>query len=540
MIPRTTHHSPPTTHPQPRRGIVLLAVLMVLVLLTLAAYQYAALMTAEYMAMDSYRRSAQARAFAESGVHYTAALLADPGNVANPYDDAGAFSGIVVQQGDSPRLQGRFSVVAPLGPDDSPTTGQPFHYGATDEGGKINLNALLALDSSGQIAYNMLIQLPNMTPDVANAILDWIDPDDNPRANGAENSHYSTLPSPYLCKNGPLDSLDELLLVRGVTPQLLYGNDRNRNGVLDGDEDDGSGLLTGWAAYLTIYSREQNLNSQGQPRIYVNDQDLNALYEKLNAALGQDLALYIRAYRTYGPSSTGTGGSTGGSGSSGASGKGSSGKGSGTGSSGTPRPASQMSRTMINTQGTPPRSISSLYELINSQVSIPNTDPKQPAILYASPLNDPGAQRTLLPLLLDQVTTVKDAQIQGRINVNTAPRAVLTALPGLSDTDVQTIMARRPVSGSGDPSDPIFQTPAWLLTEASLKPATLQALEKYVTARSQVYRVQVVGYFDGGGPTARIEAVIDTNNGRPRIVYWRDLTELGKGFDMGNTGDMNK
>ena len=30
----------------------------------------------------------------------------------------------------------------------------------------------------------------------------------------------------------------------------------------------------------------------------------------------------------------------------------------------------------------------------------------------------------------------------------------------------------------------------------------------------------------------RLEAVIDTNNGRPRIVYWRDLTELGKGFDL--------
>jgi hypothetical protein len=26
--------------------------------------------------------------------------------------------------------------------------------------------------------------------------------------------------------------------------------------------------------------------------------------------------------------------------------------------------------------------------------------------------------------------------------------------------------------------------------------------------------------------------VIDTNMGRPRIVYWRDLSELGKGFDL--------
>ena len=60
----------------------------------------------------------------------------------------------------------------------------------------------------------------------------------------------------------------------------------------------------------------------------------------------------------------------------------------------------------------------------------------------------------------------------------------------------------------------------------------MRTLERYITARSQVYRVQVVGYLDNGGPTARVEAVIDTNLGRPRIVYFRDLTELGKGFDV--------
>ena len=62
--------------------------------------------------------------------------------------------------------------------------------------------------------------------------------------------------------------------------------------------------------------------------------------------------------------------------------------------------------------------------------------------------------------------------------------------------------------------------------------ATVQSLEQYITARSQVYRVQSVGHFDSGGPTARVEAVIDTNAGRPRIVYYRDLTGLGKGFNL--------
>jgi hypothetical protein len=47
-----------------------------------------------------------------------------------------------------------------------------------------------------------------------------------------------------------------------------------------------------------------------------------------------------------------------------------------------------------------------------------------------------------------------------------------------------------------------------------------------------VYRVQVIGYFEGGGPTSRLEAVIDTTGGKPRVAYWRDLTELGRGFDL--------
>jgi hypothetical protein len=58
-----------------------------------------------------------------------------------------------------------------------------------------------------------------------------------------------------------------------------------------------------------------------------------------------------------------------------------------------------------------------------------------------------------------------------------------------------------------------------------------QSLEKYISGRSSVYRVQSIGYFANSGPVARVEAVIDTTSGAPRILYFRDLTDLGKGFD---------
>jgi hypothetical protein len=74
-----------------------------------------------------------------------------------------------------------------------------------------------------------------MTIEIADAILDWLDDDDEPREFGAEANTTRRWP-PYAPKNGPLETVEELLLVRGVTPQLLFGCDVNRNGMVDPDE----------------------------------------------------------------------------------------------------------------------------------------------------------------------------------------------------------------------------------------------------------------------------------------------------------------
>lgn len=489
-----------------RSGMVLLAVLVVSVLLTLAAYHYSEWMLAEYQAADSSARAAQARAFADSGIHYAAALLADPsffagGEGGNPYDNQQLFHRIAVSPDEAVRYQGRFSVIAPV----PASTG--LRFGVVDEAGKINVNALLQFDSSGKVGHDMLMKLPGMTDEIANAILDWIDSDDQPRTGGAESDYYSGLNPPYLAKNGPIESLDELLLVRGITPDLLYGDDRNRNGLIDDDEVGELGL--GWSAYLTFYGREQNLDSTGAPRIYVNDSDLQGLFDKLSTAVGPELANYILAYRIYGPST------------------GSNQK----GGSGGARSAGSLSRNQLNFNQGRPRNIASLFELIGTMVAIPGNTPQAQPTYYASPLSDAGTLRQLLPSLLDKVTTIRDAEIPGRININTAPEEVLRALPSLSDADVQSIVSHRPQIAAGQSLDAVYQSPAWLVTEANISLNTVRTLEKYVTTRTQVYRVHSIGYFEAGGPSARIEAIIDTNSGRPRIVYWRDLTELGRGYD---------
>src|SRR5262249_46069785 len=196
-------------------------------------------------------------------------------------------------------------------------------------------------------------------------------------------------------------------------------------------------------------------------------------------------------------------------------------------------PSLRLSATQLNPaggRGSGPRTISSLFELIGTSVSIPGNTPQSQSRIYHSPLNDPGSQQQLLPVLLDSCTTVNSPEIPARINVNTAPQTVLSALPGLSDADVQNIITHRPDSLSTDPPDQTFQTPAWLLTQANIPPAVLRTLDRYITTRTQVYRVQVIGSLDAGGPMKRIEAVIDANQGLPRIVYYRDLSELGVGY----------
>ena len=89
------------------------------------------------------------------------------------------------------------------------------------EAGKVNINRVS--DAVLRKIMNTL-GLEGEARDMAvDSILDWRDPDDFIRINGAENEYYQSLKEPYDCKNGNFDSVEELLLVRGITPELFYG-----------------------------------------------------------------------------------------------------------------------------------------------------------------------------------------------------------------------------------------------------------------------------------------------------------------------------
>jgi len=93
-----------------------------------------------------------------------------------------------------------------------------------DEDRKINLNRLVlangnAPDEQRLAVFRKLLAILDIEPSFADAVVDWLDNDDTPRVGGAESAYYLSLPFPYRAKNDLFDTLDELRLVRGFTPE---------------------------------------------------------------------------------------------------------------------------------------------------------------------------------------------------------------------------------------------------------------------------------------------------------------------------------
>jgi hypothetical protein len=64
----------------------------------------------------------------------------------------------------------------------------------------------------------------------------------------------------------------------------------------------------------------------------------------------------------------------------------------------------------------------------------------------------------------------------------------------------------------------------------------MRTILPFVCAAGSAQRAQIVGFFDDEGPAARIEAVVDTSSGYPRVVFWRDMSHLGRGYPLSTLG----
>ena len=251
------------------QGSILIIVLWVAFGLVSLALYFGHSMLFEYRAADNAVAQVEAEKTIESASRYLAYTLTNL--VGTGYALPGVLPSIEDYEYENVAVgQGAFWLIGRSYDNPDIQADEPV-FGLIDEASKLNLN---------KVTLAMLELLPNMTPELAAAIIDWRDADSDVSTNGAEAEAYLRLPEPYLPKDGPFETVEELRLVYGMTPELLYGEDLNRNGVLDENEndgdgsppfDDGNGILNpGFLEYFTVYSREVNLRTNGEPRINVN------------------------------------------------------------------------------------------------------------------------------------------------------------------------------------------------------------------------------------------------------------------------------
>lgn len=549
--------------PPKRRGFFLVLVLIVIVVATMAVYSFTELMLAyddaAYLAGDVV----QARVNVESGAESVRLMLSQPPDsrvdFGGIYNNPQMFQAVTVSPGDDGVTPSNFTIVAPslneMGMDGG------LRFGLQNESARLNINTLPILEANSaallpvvavagdaaedvdtdNIAVSLLLALPGMTEEIADAIMDWIDEDEETRPYGAEsNDYYTTLATPYSAPNGPLQSVEELLLVRGVTPTLLFGADVNRNGVIDPDEQQrfGIGIDTpgalGWSAYLTVQGAEASKRRDGALRTNVNQDDLELLYDQLLEALGDEAyASFIVAYRIAGQSTSLTSALAGAQSGGGQSGGGQSGGNNQAASTGQARSGGPWTADLLeqfDLTGGGGTSLTQVLDLIDATVTVGQGDD---ARSFSSPFaGDPISMAIYMPLLMDSLTTQDVDLMPGRINLNECPAELLYGIPLLSEETVQAILESR----EQESDDPNRQYETWPMVEGLLTLDEMRALLPLVTGGGDVYRAQIVGYFENSGAFHRAEVIIDATTVNPKIVSWRDLSHLGRGFDLSVLG----
>jgi type II secretory pathway component PulK len=565
-----------------RKAFLLILVLLVVAGVSLGAMSLLETMVVSKDAAQLGNQQTQAKYIADSGIEFLRYFLAFPKNQQDEMggwrDNPSLFQALNVIPDADPARVGNFTIISPNQDEMGQYSG--IRYGLQNESARLNLNALVVIDQSyggaaatmaalgsadadlsalgissdvveeatgtadlQNLGRSLLMGLPGMTEDVADAILDWIDEDDEPREFGCEIEYYSQLPTPYAPANGSIQSVEQLLLVRGVTPELLFGLDQNRNGVLDAGEMNAMGMMSpmggmqtgamasadgeevsqpdplGWAQYLTLHSAEKNVDRDGNPRVFLNQEDLELLEEELVAALGNETwATFIVAYRKAGKA-----GGSAIAGLMGGADAGSEESGSGAASA---ESLPWNSAFFDSVSGEASVTLSQVLDLVDATIEVDlNGEPTK----YISPFtSEPAAMAIYMPVLMDKLTTVQGPAIPGRISVNDCPRAILMGIPSMTPEIVDAIIEAR--AEQSDSENRKFES--WLVVEGHITIDQMRTLAPLITGGGSVYRAQIVGYFEQGPAFCRAEVIIDSSGDVPMVRMYRRMDHLGRGFSM--------
>lgn len=192
------------------RGIALVVVLLVLSVLLAVVGEFAQAMRLEATTTLNFRAALAASHLAEAGYQRAVAEIL-PEALAQHLDEQGLLVFRRTRLG-AAKAPERTEIA--LGPG-------RLSYRITDEDARLNLNRI-----TPDVLHRLLSELgvERETRDViVDSILDWRDANEEHRLNGAESDYYLGLPVPYRAKNGDFDAVEELLQVRGITPEIFYG-----------------------------------------------------------------------------------------------------------------------------------------------------------------------------------------------------------------------------------------------------------------------------------------------------------------------------
>lgn len=216
----------------PQKGIALLMVLWTLTILMVIVFSFSYMARTEVYAALSFRQTSEKKFLAEAGLERGIAELF--------YMNANKNMTTVVAGNEVWRTDGRtYKIVTDNG---------YYTIGIMNEAGKVDINTTPEL-----ILRNLLLNLGldlDHADVIVDSVMDWKDSDSLHRLHGAEDDYYMSLPNPYKAKNADFETPEELLLVKGMTPEILYGAE-GKKGLID---------------FLTVNSKMNKININAAPK----------------------------------------------------------------------------------------------------------------------------------------------------------------------------------------------------------------------------------------------------------------------------------
>ncbi len=286
--------------------------------------------------------------------------------------------------------------------------------------------------------------------------------------NGSGNYSLDYSQLGYEDKNSPFETVDELRLVYGVTINLLVGNDVNRNGVLDANEKSSAGGTTP------------------------------------NFGLIEYTTVYSREPNFHSDGSSLTNANT--------------------------ASPSQLESLFQNAGVSNAKSIAdSIYNQIHQPAGRPN-NPCASILDLCRRCMVAGMSAEDFAKIYNNITTTTNLYTYGRVNINTASEAVLTARFMGANIDEQTADgAAQSLISYREQNPNNLTSPAWMISALGQNNNVVTAVagRDWITTKSFQYTADIAAVGPFGRGYRRVKFIFDITDGTPKIIYRQDLSRLG-------------